>query len=129
MNSVSWLLYAAEVVTSIKGAIAAAGMMAVIGLVFSWTPFLISGGDPEDWAQWLKTLPRKFGLLVAILGAVFVVIPSNNTIMLIAASEIGETVLASKEAQRMGGEAGQLASDSLRLLRKYISEQLAETDK
>lgn len=46
--------------------------------------------------------------------------------MLIVASQVGEQVINSKQAQEIGGDAGALAADSIRLLRKYVNEQLDE---
>jgi len=128
MNSLSWLLYAAEVTEGIKGTVILFAVVGGFALVFSWMPFLLSDDSPADWGKWLGGLPRRFGLWVILACLVFVALPSKNTIMLIAASEVGETVLSSTQAQQIGGEAGALATDSLRVLRKFINDQLEEAN-
>lgn len=124
MNSLSWLLYGADVFGNLRGASAAVLIIGGIGVALSPIGFMIADLGPEDWLDSAKRLAGKF-IFVGALAALFLVVtPSRNTIMLIAASEVGETVLASPQAQQIGGEAGELAADSLRVLRKFINEQL-----
>lgn len=124
MNSLSWLLYLAEVSDSAKGILIIMAIAGVFALVFSWMPFMFRDEDPGDWVKWLMTVPKRSAWIVALGVVIFVLAPSRNTIMLIAASEVGETVLASEQAQQIGGEAGALAKDSLSVLRKFINDQL-----
>lgn len=133
MNSLSWLLYAAEVAEGLKTTAAVVAGVGIVGISVGLFFALISrfdeyGDGGEFGAAYFKVLP-KLGMAVGLILVCALIIPSRQTLMLIAASEVGETVLASKEAQQIGGEAGQLATDSLRLLRKYVSEQLAEAGK
>jgi hypothetical protein len=133
MNGLSWLLYGADVAGNLQGTailvvVASVIVVCILGIItgvsMSYAP------DDEDKAR-AKWAVGKIGLAMTVaigFAVVATFIPSRNTIMLIAASEVGETVLASAEAQQLGGEAGALATDSLRLLRKYVSEQLGETE-
>lgn len=79
--------------------------------------------DPKPF---LRGVARLMSVIFPLCLLFWIVTPSKNTIMLIAASEVGETVLTSEKAQEIGGEAGALATDSLRVLRKFINEQLGE---
>lgn len=131
MNGLSWLLYLASVSDRIgfaAGPIAFfSGVALIVAVAFSGATKV----TPEEWADGFPEMARRS---VRWTATVFVLsaslswfLPSRDTLMLIAASEVGETVLASKDVQNIGGEAGALATDSLRLLRKYVSEQLGET--
>lgn len=133
MNGLSWMLYWSDVVGNlgpllvIGGVVLCGGalIMAVVGATYR---DYARSRDEDDWKS-ERSLQKKAwapALFGATLIAAAAFVPSKNTIMLIAASEVGETVIASGEAQKLGGEAGQLATDSLRLLRKYVSDQLAE---
>lgn len=124
MNGLSWLIYGSEVAGNLRVA-------AIIGLAAGGVVGFIM---PPKGAEWFEAPPfggftrRGPWLAIAAAAALLVAVPSKNTIMLIAASQVGETVLASKDVQAIGGEAGALATDSLKLLRKYVTEQLGEAD-
>lgn len=135
MNSLSWLLYAADVAQGIKvgGGIAATFM--VVGGVAAMPMSFLAGEtyyfyteDEKEEARARPGIIRDVAKKVIIGGVILLsvgaVLPSRTTIMLIAASEVGETILASPQAQEIGGEAGELATDSLRVLRNFINEQL-----
>lgn len=137
MNSLSWLLYAADVSQTIKFGGSMFATFGLVGSVMAYPLSFVAGttysfSSPEEKAA-AKVRPtqiQKVAKTVAILSVVILalgaVLPSRNTIMLIAASEVGETVLASDQAQKIGGEAGALATDSLKVLRKFINDQLDE---
>lgn len=131
MNTLSWLLYAAEVLGNVQNVsvvaatvtgIAAVTCLGAAGMVISSYP------DDNDRANhaWLLSKVKPLVIACFCAGLLAALLPSKNTIMLIAASEVGETILTSEKAQEIGGEAGALATDSLRVLRKFINEQLVE---
>lgn len=126
MNSLSWLLYLSDVAGSAKTA--SGTILGVGAFVGAFTAFM--GPMTVDMfpgaGDILKRLVAPFVTVMGIALVVVIVAPSRETLMLIAASEVGETVLASETAQNVGGEAGALATDSLKLLRKYVTEQLGE---
>lgn len=131
MNNLSWLLYAAEAFEGLKVAGGIASPLSIlvaglVGIVAALNRFDKDIGGGERVAAPLFKAVRTLVVVGVISGLVAIVAPSRNTIMLIAASEVGETVLASEQAQELGGEAGQLATDSLRVLRKFINAQLEE---
>lgn len=137
MNSLSWLLYAADVADNIK---TTGGMVAVFSTIGGLAAFGLSFILAEPFSfdsEETKAEKRGVGKAIRATSKTFIIIgvslitigtllPSRETMMLIAASEVGETVLASDQAQKIGGEAGALATDSLKVLRKFINDQLGE---
>jgi uncharacterized membrane protein len=94
--------------------------------------FVISEREGEDYARyarnekthmdfWIKIFRRTLIIfLVAIIPSI--VIPERDTIMMIAASEYGETALKSDDVQEIVNPAKQI-------LKKWIEDQLAKTEK
>lgn len=137
MNSVSWLIYAAEVSENIKWTFGLLGTACgITGIVM-----VVAGAAKRDFAQFdsdprpardygisLQAKSPPWFIAMAALWALSAPLPSKQTLMMIGVSEVGETIIASKQAQDIGGEAGALASDSLKLLRKYVNEQLGEDE-
>lgn len=131
MNSLSWLIYGAEVVANLKPMLF--GLMPV-GLIGGASAAVIGSLmviDPlDDTMEKRGHEVRGYAkpLFVMALAGAFgsAILPSKDSVMLIVASQVGEQVINSKQAQELGGDAGALAADSLRLLRKYVNEQLDE---
>ncbi len=111
MNSLSWLIYLAEVLGTFRdaaGIVAGLLIFAVIGLP------IIAGPDlfDEDAAPIRKWWKR--GIVTAIILAVLAMaLPSTRTLYMIAASEIGEKAMATPEAKELFSE-----------VRKTIMQQL-----
>lgn len=126
MNGLSWLLYAADLSQNLQ---VVGGFMifaaAILGFLLPPKGSDMFGEGHHGPFMGFARAPVVALLLVGV--CLVAVLPSRNTVMLIAASEIGETVITSDSAKEISGEAGQLASDSLRLLRKYVSEQLDDS--
>lgn len=134
MNGLSWIIYGASVAGGIKVILEIAAFLSVGGIAVS----LGAMYGPMDWssdteeerrrkerqrtggARWLKRLPA-IALAFAIMS---VLIPNRDSIYLIGASQAGEQILALQEVQEIGGEAGALASDTIKLLRSMVSDQL-----
>lgn len=135
MNSLSWLLYAADLVDGVW----LLSMFGGAGVLATAVISLIAAGDYED-ATYGDTARKKasavairkrFPLLLTlavVLLVISAVTPKRGTVLTIAASEVGEELLATDAAKTLGGEAGELATDSLKLLRKYVTEQLGDTE-
>lgn len=127
MNSVSWLLYAAEVTDSLKTTVGITMLAsAMVGaFVALMAPMAL---DVLDWGvspkQFYAAIWKTVRVALPLALLLYAALPSKGTIMLIAASQVGESIITSAEAQKIGGEAGALANDSLRLLRKYVNDQL-----
>jgi hypothetical protein len=130
MNNLSTLLYVADVVDSLKVIV----MLFAVGLFGLCCGLFLYGAATRDNAysdgvKWKHGLRAQvIGLWLLLLPAVFlsawVFIPYRQTVMLIAASETGEDILSTDAARQIGGEAGEVALDSLRLLHQYIKQQL-----
>jgi hypothetical protein len=127
MNSLSWLLYGADASAKLGVALGTGtivGALLVPGsfIAMAWVHDFVT--DDEATLRGIRDKWKVGATLAIVCAVLWAVVPSRNTIMLIAASEVGETVLASPQAQTIGGEAGELAADSLRVLRKFINDQL-----
>ena len=131
MNGLSWLLYFADVSEALR---LFSNVVWIILLIVLIVSLILWMAVEDDSSQQNKDDFRKFiGRLwwfslptFLIFMTFFIVIPQRQTFMLIAASEFGEEVLNNTDVQAIGGEAGDLAVDSLSLLRKYINDQLEE---
>lgn len=134
MNSLSWLLYFADVVQNIRGTIA--GFMFLVGAIFlfsgvAWifskiapTDDDISRGMPESFKKAVTKVFTFSIWLLVVLNVLSIVTPTKTTILSIAASEFAEYVVSTEEIQTIGGEAGDLITNSIRLLNEQITEQL-----
>jgi hypothetical protein len=116
MNSLSWLLYIASVVGSLSGFFAVLGML-----------LIIAGGMLCGlYAVETNKFPLKKLIAIPVTGLIFCLIacliPSEKTIMYIAASEYGEKVVNSKEVQDLKNPA----LDLLKTWMKKESERIAK---
>lgn len=139
MNGLSWLLYFSDVSDSLGWSfglvmifcgIATAASLLVLAMSLDHDMF----SRDEKGAEGRKALRggafrtlRWFGTTLVVVFVAATLVPSSRTLMLIAASQFGETALNSDTAKQIGGEAGDLANDTIRLLRKYVTDQLGET--
>lgn len=131
MNGLSWLLYFGDVVGNVGVATTLGCVCGTFVLLGTTIAAVITTVDADygDVAPLWRRYAGRAAVFLVICAVVAVVTPRRDTVILIAASEVGETVLASKDVQAIGGEAGALASDSLKLLRKYVTDQLGEEGK
>jgi hypothetical protein len=94
--------------------------------------FVISEREGEDLARyarneksymdfWIKIFRRTL-IIFSVMIIPAIVIPTRDTIMMIAASEYGETALKSDDVQEIVNPAKQI-------LKKWIEDQLAKTEK
>lgn len=116
MNSLSWLLYIAGVSHGLSIFL---GVMGGIGLIFGAISCLYFLVEKETLA------PRKF-FIVPVIGFVLmcmsILIPSEKTIMYIAASEYGEKVIQSKEVK-------DIANPAIDLLKQWMKKESAKLNK
>ncbi|MBC8718412.1 hypothetical protein [Ochrobactrum sp. Marseille-Q0166] len=101
MNTLSWLLYLADVAGSAKpmfGFIAfMVGLMGGAGVVVLWVISAI-----EDIEKLPATIVTVIWVLITIPSlALAILIPSKDTIYLITASQAGEVVVKSDEAKEI----------------------------
>lgn len=116
MNSLSWFLYATNVVENI-------GILLFLLLVFSGICFGIlniavpaSEGQVLEWKDYKLWWTR--GLVTIITcGFILAFLPSKNTMYAIAASQIGEKVSESEMVQGV-------ANDATKALQQWIKKQI-----
>jgi len=99
MNSLSWLIYAAEVVSNLKGVlvVAAIGSALVIGICSLVAGLNAEfGGEEGEWKKYIR-----YAWIVVAFALSAAVLPSTKTVYLIAASEAGEAVVTNPDAIEM----------------------------
>jgi len=107
MNILSLFIYFAEVTNSLKGALNAGIFFGVAAFILTGITYLLwynddySPRDEEDQEtnkKFLKTL-KIAGIVLLSSIAIQVLVPGKQTLYMIAASEMGETIWESEEAQ------------------------------
>lgn len=138
MNTLSWLLYTVDILikfNNLMTPILVVTFMFVIIPLIACSFYYETEVDYVDHQRvWKKIYPlnpiswhlRWFLPLWLIILFVILLIPSKETIYMIAASQVGEQVVQLKEVQEIGGDVGGLAKDAIELLRQNIQEQLTE---
>lgn len=120
MASLSWLLYGMSVAESLRGAATTFLIMSVALLVFglAFAPVLgMFFEDAEvDVLAFIKKLIKPFIACFVLAALIFVFVPSRQTLLLIAGSEIAQKVAVMPEVQSVAG-------DSLELLKAWIAKE------
>lgn len=101
MNTLSWLVYAAEISGNISAVLFVAAIMFIIVGGFAAA---ISGDRilfSEETRDSVRGCYRRWFPVAAVAIVLAAFLPSKTTIYLIAASEIGETVVTSPDAIEM----------------------------
>lgn len=113
MNQLSWLLYSVDVLYSFSGFVLAS-------LIFAWLGYAVHTLIAKIWAsevyswdsepvkdhkrKWQEKsiLPDAKWFLLSLVACLFLVlVPQKETLYLIVASEAGETVIKTPEAQEI----------------------------
>lgn len=123
MNSLSWILYFADVLSkagSLFGGLG--GVLLFVSVVCIIPGFLVEwrNSDEPETARSRKAFTRisLIGIPLAsfmILASIF--IPSKETMYMIAASEVGETVMTSTDGKEIYTELKATILDNIRQLR------------
>lgn len=130
MNDLSWILYGIEIAGNVRFLSVGALIMGGACCAFCGLWLIIESGISSDENS-LQIVGKgvKNGVVALCIGsALLVIVPSKDTMRLIAMSQIGESVFANGEVQELTGEAGALARDSLKLLRQVVTDQLGSDD-
>lgn len=119
MNSLSWMIYLAEICDRAQDAAGFIafmfGFMGLFGVGAAWANLIVEGGRLR-----LPVIVTLLYLVIEIpMAAIGVLTPSSSTIYMIAASEAGETVVTSPEAKEMLG-------DLQEIIRRKLKEELSE---
>lgn len=120
MNSLSWFLYLADVIGNVKGVLILFAIIFGMGSL-GWlvAKACVAADDDESakkFAHFMRFVPWIF-VSVTFLTAI---IPSRDTIYLIAGSEAGEAVVTS--------EAGQEILDDIQEVIRYQLGELKGTE-
>ena len=129
MNSLSWIIYAADVLGELKTGMA---ILSAIGCIVVVAAFIV-GNAKWSYYSWHDQEARErseaFRLKIQSFGKVWVLfamvcllgisalIPQSKTLYMIAASEAGETVVTSPEAKEMLG-------DLKEIIRRKLAQEL-----
>lgn len=89
MNSLSWLIYFADIVSNLQGVLAAVSVVLVVAMLPA----------TEGFSKTFKGL-KLYVTIAILLGAIATILPSKNTVYAIAASELGEQVLVSNTGKK-----------------------------
>jgi hypothetical protein len=128
MNALSWLIYGAEIgpkIGNVAGSIAI--VLTVVG-AFGCIPILAVVLDYGDGLpSFVKPLYKRLAIIVIICTIIFGLAPSSQTILLIAASEIGERTIQSQQFSRVEERIATTVVDpSIELLTTWIRTQTEE---
>lgn len=111
MNSLSWLLYFADILPAIAGAWAVIAFFALLGWI-AITIVRLFEGDPQHantrenpfqrgWYVHIPKIQQLFFWVATILGVISYSIPSKDTFYLIIASEGAEVIVTDESAKKM----------------------------
>lgn len=119
MNSLSWMIYAAEALGNAKALFIVSAIISGIAVAFAvlFTGIGSMDGDDGFKAGFAASLRKLW--IPFVLAATAVFLPSTSTIYMIAASEAGEAVVSTPEAKEMLG-------DLKEIIRRKLKEQLKE---
>lgn len=129
MNSLSWFLYIADVVSNISVFLSTIGVICVCLGALSIIPGYFVKWEFEDRNEtikknrqnlaWFASRSVIFGLSVIFISTL---VPAKKTMYMIAASEMGEMVVQSEEAKEIFSELKQTIMYQLRDLRHTKKE-------
>lgn len=117
MNSLSWLIYLAEVINTFGKMLGTALFISICALMVASAAVVIGHLEEKPAIASAGRRLAKWTLSILFVGSIFFVItPSRQTVLLIAASEIGERVMTSDRVQGV-------IDPSVELLQTWIRQQ------
>lgn len=122
MNSVSWFLYLADVVSNVSVVALLVALFFVAFCVLVLVGQLFSEGEfskdmPNIWKYWWRCLSGAI-----FFGIVACLFPSKNTIYAIAASQVGEQIVKNEQVKG-------IADDASKALQQWIRRQIEPEEK
>lgn len=132
MNAVSWLIYLAGLSGALQVTLTVllVAMVSIVAIMAIGTGARIDNAyDPEDKEEarkgWVvvKRAFKRVVIIVPIFALILALIPSRQTVLLIAASELGEEVIANPEVVET---ATSLMDYIQRQLTKLVTEEVEE---
>ena len=122
MNSLSWFLYLADVIGNVQGVLVTLSVILTMA-TFPWLICKLIGDDSYNKKE--KEIAKAFSFVpwLALAAATLAaIIPSKETIYLIAGSEAGEAVVASETGQ-------EILNDIKEVIQHQLSELKGTTEK
>ena len=130
MNNLSWLIYLANTIENMAGFFYSSSIILFFVATILFVAILVSfDGDTfdVDRAKEFRVKTQKIVIWAIVGGIVFSFIvgflPSRQTVLLIAASEVGERVINSEKLARVGDRMTAVIDPSIELLNVYIAQQ------
>lgn len=117
MNPLSVLIYLIGVLTTLHDALVGILVFGGVGLVAYTVVCVVAGDDIDHKFQF------RWQIMYLIAGLLFVLVPNKQTMVMIAASEVGERVANTEIVKNAQDNLGGLTKDSIDLLRAYIKDQ------
>lgn len=128
MNSLSWMIYLAEVVNSLNIVLMVAFWLSLVGGILLYLIGISAGGEwLSDSAQHkvnkkvaretYRLLGKRCLIGTAIVAPLAIITPSSQTIYMISASQAGETIIKTPEAQ-------EVFNDLKTIIKSKLKEQL-----
>lgn len=118
MNSLSWLIYLSGVVSGVKAVLVLAAIIMIAVCVVLLVAHMVDPGVRHS------SITRKLIATVALCATAFAlvaaIVPSQRTVLMIAASEMGEQVM-------LNSGADQLMQPSVQLLHNWIRREIERT--
>lgn len=141
MNALSWLIYLAGVTNSLSSFFVLLMVVLAVLTVILTIVSLIFLSDTDGKGNLLgpdrlaenKLIHKgsrrwaiRFGVLFVIVGCGNSILPDRKTVLLIAASEIGERTLNSEKMAAVGNRVASIIDPSIELLNTWIAKQTEE---
>lgn len=121
MNSLSWFLYFADVVSRVgdMSAFIVFGVVALLGFGLVFSPLIAIMLDEIGFAEHIpiRTVVKTVLIFWCSALLVYVIVPAKNTMYAIAASEMGEKLAQNQAVQG-------IASDATKALQQWIKRQI-----
>lgn len=122
MNNLSWFIYFVEVIPNISLFLLVSGQIALFGslfIMFCSIPFYVESydNDKPKYVEWYKLYYKRILPILVFILLIAILIPSKETMYLIAGSELGETVVTSQEGQEIMNDIHEIIKHQLGVLK------------
>ena len=117
MNTLSWLIYLAEVLSSADNFAGAVAAITVTLAIFSGAALMMFRGENGIDMPFIGKIFKTTIVICTITSLIAIILPSKQTIILIAASELGQAAIQSEGAQRV-------IDPSLRYVESWLNNEI-----
>jgi len=128
MNGLSWMIYLANIASGLSvflGWLIAISIMLTILLTLTTLVANFAEGvnASNEFKRQSQKWATRFGILFLVFGTLETFTPNRQTVLLVAASEIGQRVMTSERMAQVENRVAGIVDPSLELLNTYISQQ------